>query len=993
MKNILKLSLNIILLLALSLSIIILFTEKTDILTEKFSSSIADKVRDFTKMQTEISSIKLKWKGLYPNIKLDNFILKDESNKVVIQSKTTTIEFDLFDSISSGEFSIRSFIIDGTVVSVTVSDDKVFFNNQDVNKITENNFTNNNIPLIVFKDSTIKLFNENTNKSDVFFIEKLTAEYVNHNINIKANFLHKYSKNPVHIHYMGKISDNSLSGKLYISGNSIILPRDILPKNLQSFNIQESSLRAWVDINESKVSNIVGNLSSNSISLPLQKINNKIDNVSADFYYHTKEGNILMGLTRLNYKYQKQTFNNNKIILYKDDKNNTKIFFREIQTSFLKDYTSNYNLTYASLVNTLPKSTLRNLEVHFNKGRQVNYYNANIESFNFNIKKKLDIHQVNLKLEGNNEGGMLIFNNGTLRYDSKNIISGVSGKLSYKIKGKSFYFSTSELSNDQKLKIAFVGKKISKTPTIKINISGSLDDIKNISDDFNDLGINNYSGRFSLKVFYHQGKFLTKTELSDISLNYRDMFLSSNKINLTSLNKRINSDIFSINIDGKDYKTSVITNVTNSSHEYIAKSNGYVNEKLFIKTMKLDEKVISGLTKVNTILTYNSQKNNLSFYLTSDLNGIAIDGIPPFSKQKNNRVNFILNYQHFPSKDYPLEIIYDKHKIRTKFSEKYSIHEIKSPWIRGFVQIPSITSEDEIKASLEFIDTNFFSKDNKIKKIPRINLVSKHLKTEDIILDNVHITLNPTDEYIEIKKFDFANPHIKMSSYGKWFLGDDESTFLVASMESDNFGLALKSLGYSQIIRGGKLKANLEGEWGGALNDFAFSSTQGKISFDIVDGQITELDQGTQAIGQVLGLFSLSSIPKRLSLDFSDFFSRGLRFENLDCDITLDSGIAKTEKMNIIGSFGEMRLTGDSDLIEKTHDQVLIFIPDLSSTSLVTGAVIGGPIGAAASIFYDKLLKEFGVDTNKLAGIEYSIKGSWENPKIKVTQSFKPITN
>ena len=97
--------------------------------------------------------------------------------------------------------------------------------------------------------------------------------------------------------------------------------------------------------------------------------------------------------------------------------------------------------------------------------------------------------------------------------------------------------------------------------------------------------------------------------------------------------------------------------------------------------------------------------------------------------------------------------------------------------------------------------------------------------------------------------------------------------------------------------------------------------------------------------------------------------------------------------MIIIGSFGEMRLTGESNLINKTHDQTLIFIPDLSSTSLVTGAVLGGPIGAAASIFYDKLLKEFGLDTNKLAGIEYSIKGPWQNPEIKVTQSFKPILN
>ena len=95
----------------------------------------------------------------------------------------------------------------------------------------------------------------------------------------------------------------------------------------------------------------------------------------------------------------------------------------------------------------------------------------------------------------------------------------------------------------------------------------------------------------------------------------------------------------------------------------------------------------------------------------------------------------------------------------------------------------------------------------------------------------------------------------------------------------------------------------------------------------------------------------------------------------------------------LLGSFGEMRLSGETDLVEETYDQTLIYIPDLSSTSLITGTIIGGPVGAVASIFYDRVLKEFGIDTNKLAAIEYSITGPWQNPDIKITQSFKPLLN
>ena len=58
--------------------------------------------------------------------------------------------------------------------------------------------------------------------------------------------------------------------------------------------------------------------------------------------------------------------------------------------------------------------------------------------------------------------------------------------------------------------------------------------------------------------------------------------------------------------------------------------------------------------------------------------------------------------------------------------------------------------------------------------------------------------------------------------------------------------------------------------------------------------------------------------------------------------------------------------------------------------SLISGTLLGGPIGAVASIFYDKVLKEIGFDTNELSAVEYTIKGSWKNP-INLVETFKPI--
>ena len=132
---------------------------------------------------------------------------------------------------------------------------------------------------------------------------------------------------------------------------------------------------------------------------------------------------------------------------------------------------------------------------------------------------------------------------------------------------------------------------------------------------------------------------------------------------------------------------------------------------------------------------------------------------------------------------------------------------------------------------------------------------------------------------------------------------------------------------------------------------------------------------------------------KRLSLDFSDFFSSGLSFDTMIGEFVFLNSEANVENMTLKGTFGEMRINGKSNLINRTHNQKLVYIPDLSSMSLISGTLLGGPIGAVASIFYDKVLKEMGIDTNKLAAIEYAISGSWDDPKIKVIESFKPIKN
>ena len=121
-----------------------------------------------------------------------------------------------------------------------------------------------------------------------------------------------------------------------------------------------------------------------------------------------------------------------------------------------------------------------------------------------------------------------------------------------------------------------------------------------------------------------------------------------------------------------------------------------------------------------------------------------------------------------------------------------------------------------------------------------------------------------------------------------------------------------------------------------------------------------QVTKKTRAIGQLLGLFSISSLQKRLSLDFSDFFSSGLSFDTMTGEFNFSKSKATAKDLLLKGSFGEMRVNGVSDLSARSHNQRLMYIPDLSSMSLISGTLLGGPIGALASIFYDKAFNRDG---------------------------------
>ena len=385
----------------------------------------------------------------------------------------------------------------------------------------------------------------------------------------------------------------------------------------------------------------------------------------------------------------------------------------------------------------------------------------------------------------------------------------------------------------------------------------------------------------------------------------------------------------------------------------------------------------------------------MNFKLNSNMEGMEFNIISPLNKisseSKNLEILYTLNNNF---KKY-INIAYHIYDMRLLRQEDLLSISVYSPDVEGLINLPdNITDENRLTAHLDYFNLNKFSGASDPKGYPFLDLNIKKVKINNYYYNNLQVTTSPSNEGMMIENIGFKNNDLSMKGNGKWIKSaDKEITFFDAVFKSNNFGSSLEYLGYPGIIKEGNLSSRLIGQWEGSPENFSFNDFDGKIKLDLKDGEFLQVTKQTRAIGQLLGLFSISSLKKRLSLDFSDFFSSGLSFDIMNGEFSFSKAKAKTKDLLLKGSFGEMRINGVSDIYNRSHNQKLIYIPDLSSMSLISGTLLGGPIGALASIFYDKVLKEMDINTNQLAAVEYSIKGSWDEPEIKVIESFKPIEN
>jgi len=196
-------------------------------------------------------------------------------------------------------------------------------------------------------------------------------------------------------------------------------------------------------------------------------------------------------------------------------------------------------------------------------------------------------------------------------------------------------------------------------------------------------------------------------------------------------------------------------------------------------------------------------------------------------------------------------------------------------------------------------------------------------------------------------------------------------------LESTDLKQTLQDLGYGPGVAAKHALLQADVSWPGAPSSTLLGRLNGTMKVEVEDGQLLNVQPGA---GRVFGLLSIATLPRRLSLDFSDLTDKGFAFDGIHGDFSLESGDAYTQNLLLKGPAAEIGMVGRTGLARHDYDQTVVVTGSLGQSLPAAGLIAGGPAVGAAMLLFSQIFKE---PLKGMARGYYRITGPWESPNVQ----------
>jgi len=336
----------------------------------------------------------------------------------------------------------------------------------------------------------------------------------------------------------------------------------------------------------------------------------------------------------------------------------------------------------------------------------------------------------------------------------------------------------------------------------------------------------------------------------------------------------------------------------------------------------------------------------------------------------------------------------DIHVQATPVQHNWNI-SIHSPEVIGQIQAPmSLTPQGTISAQFQKLVMNPAATAVPQKKLtlnakslPAISFTANNVSYNHMPLGQVIFKTTPSSNGASIQTLSIVSTYLNLQATGEWL--QSNATRLQGSATSSNVSAFLSSLGLDVrnfISSNGRVNFNLS--WPDAPFAPSLTGLAGTASLDLGKGRIVDIGETNGAkmdIGRMLSIFSLQTIPRRLTFDFSDVFQKGYSFDFVKGDFSFRNGDAYTKNLVFDGPVAKVGIDGRIGLKNHDYGFTLSVTPYVTSSLPIAATLLTGqPLIGLAAVAVNTVISS---SVSKVTTYYYAVSGPWDNPSWKSTGS------
>ena len=308
--------------------------------------------------------------------------------------------------------------------------------------------------------------------------------------------------------------------------------------------------------------------------------------------------------------------------------------------------------------------------------------------------------------------------------------------------------------------------------------------------------------------------------------------------------------------------------------------------------------------------------------------------------------------------------------------------DVESQLVTGTITMPlDLADRSQIFAEMERLNISTANvvavTERDPRRLPGLLLTAEQFSVGQRRFGVLNADIRADPLGLKMESFQTESDSFAMEGSGSWFDGNQgPETRLELSLSSGDIATTLEQLGFDPVTEGAGGDVTLSVHWPDSPSADWAQSISGNLTLKLEQGSVLNLEPGA---GRMMGLMSITALPRRLALDFRDVFNRGLVFDEVNGDFRIINGNAYTDNLYLTGPVVDIGVVGRTGLGDQDYQQQAVVTAEPGKILPTMGFLAGPQVGAALLIF-TQLFKE------PLRGVgraSYCVTGNWDEPSVE----------